>query len=188
LNDTLAAAASLIDVEEAAKFCGLATDQLRQWTDSGHAPHYTANGTGPFYKKSEIRQWAKDNLIVRRGGFPVPRTIDVLRPIYEAENSRCPPLAIAATQGLCFVAITAGTSGVYFLCDGDEVVYVGQSSCVALRLGTHIMEGVKKFDHNRVFFLPCPIESLNLIEQHYIETLKPRYNGGKFSPHIRRQP
>jgi hypothetical protein len=33
--------------------------------------------------------------------------------------------------------------------------------------------------------LPCPIESLNLIEQHYIETLKPRYNGGKFNPYIR---
>jgi hypothetical protein len=143
------------------------------------------NGRGPFYKKAEIRDWAKDNLIVKRGGFPVPRTVDVLRPIHDNESRRCPPLAISATHGLCYVAITASTSGVYFLCDGDEVVYVGQSSCISARLGTHIMEGVKKFDHDRVFFLPCPIESLNLIEQHYIETLKPKYNGGKFNPYIR---
>jgi hypothetical protein len=92
--------------------------------------------------------------------------------------------AAVAASGACADTATCWTTG-YFLCDGDEVVYVGQSSCISARLGTHIMEGVKKFDHDRVFFLPCPIESLNLIEQHYIETLKPKYNGGKFNPYIR---
>ncbi len=171
-------AGSMVGIEDAASQCSIDVEHLRQWTESGHAPHYMVNGSGPFYKISELKYWAKENLIVKKGGFPVPRTIDVLRPVHEVSSRRCPPTSIAAMQGLCYVAITCSVSGIYFLCDGDEVVYVGQSVCVAARLGQHISEGVKKFEHDRIFFLPCPVASLDIIENHYIETMNPKYNGG----------
>lgn len=175
--------ANMVDINKAARICDIDAETMRQWTDSGHAPHYMVNGKGPYYKATELRQWAKDNLIVKRGGFPVPRTVDVLRPVANLGDHRAPPTSIASMHGLCHIALTGTVSGIYFLCDGDEVVYVGQSVCVLARLGTHVTEGKKTFDHDRVFFLPCPIASLNTVEQHLIETMKPKYNGGVFSPH-----
>lgn len=175
--------ANMIGIDKAAAICGINGDDMRQWTDSGHAPHYMVNGKGPYYKTTEIREWAKENFIVKKGGFPVPRTIDVLRPVIVLGDDRSPPISISAMHGLCHIALTGNVSGIYFLCDGNEVVYVGQSTCVIARLGQHIAEGAKVFDHSRVFFLPCPIASLNTVEKHFIDTIKPKYNGGVFSPH-----
>lgn len=67
-------------------------------------------------------------------------------------------------------------SGVYFLLDGDEVVYVGQAVNVYSRIGQH---KDKRFD--RYAFVPCAVEVLDRLESLYIHCLRPRLNGSQRS-------
>jgi hypothetical protein len=64
------------------------------------------------------------------------------------------------------------SSGVYFLVQDQEVVYVGQSVNIYSRIAQH---PDKKFD--KYAFVPCEIEMLDKLESLYIHTLKPRLNG-----------
>lgn len=66
----------------------------------------------------------------------------------------------------------AKASGVYFLLDGDEVVYVGQAANVYSRIGQHTN---KRFD--RYAFVPCSVDALDRLESLYIHCLRPRMNG-----------
>ena len=72
-------------------------------------------------------------------------------------------------------------SGVYFLVDGDEVVYVGQSVNIYNRIPQH---HDKKFD--RYMYVPCKPELLNALESLYIHCFRPKLNfsseGVLFSP------
>jgi len=63
-------------------------------------------------------------------------------------------------------------SGIYFLIDGDSVVYVGQATNVYSRIAYH---SDKKFSHYA--FVPCDSEALNKIESLYIHYLRPKLNG-----------
>lgn len=65
-------------------------------------------------------------------------------------------------------------TGVYFLLDGDDVVYVGQSRNVYSRISSH---PVKNF--NRYAFVPCAVEALDKLESLYIHLLRPTLNGRK---------
>lgn len=64
--------------------------------------------------------------------------------------------------------------GVYFLLDGDEVVYVGQSVSVYSRILQHTD---KLFD--RYAFVPCAVDALDRLESLYIHFLRPRLNGNQ---------
>lgn len=68
--------------------------------------------------------------------------------------------------------------GIYFLYNGDDIVYVGQSVNVDSRIGTHLTEGVKTFDSYAVHLAPKEITATQLTrtEYYYISTLKPKYN------------
>jgi len=172
--DKLAKQWGMMSLADAADYVGIDADTLAEWVGSRHAPHYTVDGHGPLFKKSELKAWVKDNLIQHCEGEPV-HPLPVLVQVARAAIDGCiPPLAIGAVNNLCVVPMGPTVSGVYFLCDGDEVVYVGQSNCVVFRVATHVKEAVKVFD--RVFFLPAPLSSLNDIETEYIRTLKPKYN------------
>jgi hypothetical protein len=65
-------------------------------------------------------------------------------------------------------------SGVYFLLQGNHVVYVGQAKNVKKRLAMH------KADPDRVFdsyaFLPCDEKDLDTLEALYIMHLRPKQN------------
>lgn len=65
----------------------------------------------------------------------------------------------------------SNASGVYFLLDGNEVVYVGQSVNVYSRISQH---KDKLFD--RYAYVPCRVESLDALESLYIHFLRPRLN------------
>lgn len=60
--------------------------------------------------------------------------------------------------------------GVYFLCQNNKVVYVGQSTNPSVRIVQH--QADKKFD--RVFLIPT--NDLDNVEYEYIKKLKPKYN------------
>ena len=62
--------------------------------------------------------------------------------------------------------------GVYFLLDGNDVVYIGQSVNVYVRISSHVG---KKFD--RYAFIPCSVEDLDRLESLYIHLLRPKLNG-----------
>lgn len=66
------------------------------------------------------------------------------------------------------------TVGVYFLFQGDEIVYVGKSTDIVGRIKNHIQSKDKLFDgwDLRVF----PVEKIGQAEAKYIRRLKPKYN------------
>lgn len=73
---------------------------------------------------------------------------------------------------------------VYFLIDGDEIVYVGSSTNFYNRLAAHYYGG-KVFTHFSV--IDCTLEQLEIVEYNYIRALKPKYNvqtepGGDWKP------
>lgn len=56
----------------------------------------------------------------------------------------------------------------------DEVVYVGQSEDVPVRIRSHKHGGLIEFDH--VYYLHVNPENLVEVEKHYIRLLKPKRN------------
>ena len=63
-------------------------------------------------------------------------------------------------------------SGVYFLYNKDELVYIGQSDNLYRRIGQHIAEGVKTFDRFELY----PTKDCIRLEGFLIELFKPKYN------------
>jgi hypothetical protein len=64
------------------------------------------------------------------------------------------------------------SSGVYFLIENNEIIYVGQSTNVYTRIDYHVRD--KSFD--RYAYVPCPVEMLNKLESLYIHCLRPKLN------------
>lgn len=65
-------------------------------------------------------------------------------------------------------------SGVYFLIQADEIVYVGQSVNVMSRIAQHRRDGEKDFDSFNA--VPCKPEDLDRLEELYINAFVPRFN------------
>ena len=65
--------------------------------------------------------------------------------------------------------------GIYFLLDGDEIVYVGQSKNIFARIGDHV-RGSKDFDSFTFIDLDIDGDDLNLAEAELIYRLEPKYN------------
>lgn len=64
---------------------------------------------------------------------------------------------------------------VYFLIDGSEIVYVGQSRAFGARLQSHIVDKGKVFD--RYFTIKCKDKSeMDELERYYISAFKPKHN------------
>jgi hypothetical protein len=169
--------ADMFSLHDISRLYNVPEDLLRLWTESGHAPHYDIEGVAePYYRRDEIYGWIQNNAVRHHPGLPIPKAIDVVVP-YDRMGASVPPPALRSMDGLCQLAITAACPGVYFLCHGADVVYVGQSERVLDRICSHIREDNKEFNRDRVFFLPCPKTQLLEIEAHYIKLLKPRYNG-----------
>lgn len=68
------------------------------------------------------------------------------------------------------------SSGIYFLIQGNEIVYVGQTKIhFATRISKHINTNNIKF--NSFYIIPfSPNENLNIIETKYIVEFSPRHN------------
>jgi len=75
--------------------------------------------------------------------------------------------------------------GVYFLVSNDRVVYVGQSVNIPARVAQHKTSG-KTFD--RVAFVECEKEWLNVLESLYIHVLRPLLNGDSNTKGLKASP
>ena len=63
--------------------------------------------------------------------------------------------------------------GIYFLIQGDEICYVGQSTNIHVRLVTHTKD--KQF--TAYSYVLCSKEILDKLESIYIHLFRPKYNG-----------
>jgi hypothetical protein len=76
--------------------------------------------------------------------------------------------------------------GIYFLCKGEEVVYVGKSRNVFGRATGHRSSNVfgratrnqDRKDYDRWYWVPVSRQKLNEVERRWITELKPLYNLG----------
>jgi hypothetical protein len=66
--------------------------------------------------------------------------------------------------------------GVYFVCDGDEVFYVGQSVHIGQRLKNHLYWILRDCKSPVVFYIPCQPQDLDHVERMWIKRLQPRNN------------
>lgn len=79
---------------------------------------------------------------------------------YLLKNARVEPLQLV--------------SGVYFLFEGEEVVYVGESNDVFLRVRTHFSDPRMKFD--KWAYLKIPADERREVELEYIRMFQPHLN------------
>ena len=63
--------------------------------------------------------------------------------------------------------------GIYFLYNGDELIYIGQSRSILSRIGQHV-KGGKSFDSYT--FVECDEEDLDSMEAGYIKHYHPSMN------------
>ena len=169
--------------EEAAKSLGhtISAQRLIELADAGYAPHYLIDGRGPWFKIAELREWFDHNAVQARGGLPMPTRLSLIVPAASRPASDA-PASISRLIGLRHIdPAHLLCPGVYFLCQGDEVVYVGQSVSVPDRVMSHIREARrpagKTFDPSRIFYVPVPESELLRVESGFIGRLRPRYNG-----------
>jgi hypothetical protein len=169
--------------QEAAKSLGntISSERLIERADAGYAPHYFIDGRGPWFKITEHREWFDHNAIQARGGLPMPTRLSLIVAA-ESRPASDAPESISRLIGLRHIdPAHLLCPGVYFLCLGDEVVYVGQSVNVPDRVMSHIRESRrptgKMFDRLRIFYLPVPESELDRVESEFIGRLQPKYNG-----------
>jgi len=65
--------------------------------------------------------------------------------------------------------------GIYFLCKGGKVVYVGQSVNLINRISEHLSEGKKNFDGYYYEYVGKN-DVMSDVEAEYIVSLNPKYN------------
>ena len=165
---------SLVGIAAAAAYCKVPDDLLLEYVRSGHAPCYFFKGcrANPLFLRGEIRAWARNNLLDKQRGFPVPKTL--LIPDGPAPVNVPLKLRMIGEELLSLnVPVGGPLSGVYFLCEMDEVLYVGKSSNVVTRVGTHLANNIP---FTTVFYLPCPAGEAEVTEAEFIKCLQPPYN------------
>jgi hypothetical protein len=151
-------------------------ERLVELASLGMVPHWQIEGEYLF-SKQEASQWITDYLTIRVKGELLPNGVNIT-PILVKEEDRVIPMALRTLSGhLIPIPVSsqlhAVLSGVYFLCKGDDIVYVGQSKNVAARIGGHLAH--KEFD--RVFCLRVPLGDLDYVEGEFIRAIKPALNG-----------
>lgn len=168
-----------ITLRDAAVMVGLSESRLSELAAAGYAPHWRVDGGPPVFRRRPLVRWVRDNVLDRCPGRPFPAPI-VLHIDRHCLAPAGVPLALAAVSPLFGPPATprALGSGVYFLCDGPEVVYVGESGEVFARVPHHVTD--KSFD--RWYWTPVPSSDRLAVEVGYIQALQPKYNRRGIDP------
>ena len=167
---------SLWNMEAISEKVKVPYERVKTLTEAGYMPHYIIDGGEPMYKLAEVKSWLSENLIQHCRGkkFPIKFKLNVKMTVDGSDELiESPPDSIAGNHELLPMRQTSFPPGIYFLCEENEVVYVGQSVLPANRVQAHMAD--KKFD--RSFLLPVPREYLDKVEAAFIRALKPRLNG-----------
>lgn len=159
-------------IDEIAERLNVTRNRVSELVESGHIPHIRYEGK-VYFPRKEVRDWAMDNLVQVQQGVPLPKKlpIHVTEAITHLHNV---PGPLRALDGLEIVEEAARIPAVYFLCHENEVVYVGQSRNVLLRIQAHDDDPDKIFD--RAYMIRIPESELLKVEGHFIHLLNPTYN------------
>lgn len=158
--------------ETARKIEWITLETLLELAESGFIPHYRIGDIGPLFILGEVKDWICQNKLDHVEGRPLPTP--AIRVVSAApEINSPPPLPLSAIPNLKQIPAYGYAPGVYFLCRGDEVVYVGQSMNIYARLANH--QRSKEFDS--VYMLHVPASQLNDVEAAFIHALRPRLQG-----------
>jgi hypothetical protein len=164
---------SLKSAGDAAAAIGIEEQRLLDLADAQLVPHWRIDGGLPQFVISELKEWAFRELLKKYDGRSIPTEFFI---VYEAgkANPHNVPKPIQDLIGLRDATeLLQLRSGIYFLCELGQVVYVGQSVNLGSRISSH--RNGKDFD--RIFFLPWPRFDLNRIEAALIKVLHPPLNG-----------
>ena len=178
-------AKNLLSLDAAATDIGIKRDRLNEYVARDEVPYFAYCHSGPLFSRAELRAWAQANLLTHSHG----KALSGGRPMRTEEDARhnniTPPPLIAGTKNLPWLGKLPGMcSGVYFLCRGDTVVKVGQSECILKRVMTLIRDANLLFDLDSVWYIECPVERLNDLEQRWILALLPEYNNEEFTKEL----
>lgn len=165
----------LKSADEVAGYVGnISAARILELADSGYLPHYRIDGGTPQFKPAEVKGWLANNLMARCEGRALPDAIRIVIPAPDVTDD--PPNSISNVPYLQQLPKYGYQPGVYFLCKGAEVVYVGQSVTPSSRVGAHTNDRQKDFD--RVYLLPVPKSELDNVEAAFIHHLRPAQQGG----------
>lgn len=167
--------------EAAQKLQGLVSaERLLELAEAGYLPHWRSFGHGdessePLFHMPTLRRYVVENILVENKGRAFPKVLPVYIPttIDREDRSRIPKCLHSIVKHLERLDVNGFPPAIYFLCHGDEVVYVGQSTNMVGRIITH--QADKVFD--RVYFLRTPESDLEHVEAAFIVLLQPKYNG-----------
>jgi hypothetical protein len=164
----------LLNLKEMARDLLITAERLLSYVESGHCPHLRIDDGEPFFLRTETRRWAAKNLIKKCDGKDFPSNLTIIE-VSNPIDILTAPQEIRFLKDLRSVPYISITSGIYFLCKDDEVMYIGQAKSVHARVGAHIYDGIKDF--NKVYFIPVPTHLLNEVEGTLIRQIKPKLNG-----------
>ena len=167
----------------------ISPERLSELAECGYMPHWLFCSGGDeqaLFRLPDVKRWLRQNDLMEIKGAPFPKILEVVKitNIGQPATSEQVPQAIQSFGASLRVAPTALISGVYFLCKGGEVVYVGMSTNLYGRVNSHSRDlqqcvdpmsiAVKDFDS--ALFLPVPRSDLSDVEERMIRILKPRFN------------
>jgi len=164
---------SLKTAEEICGGLGIKPERLIQLADSGYVPHWRIDNGEPLFRLTEVKEWLSKNILDRVNGKPLPQSFIVSVNKERISDYRNVPKELQQIPGLIDITGEFRRSGIYFLCQDNDLLYVGQSVNVSSRISTHHHTG--KF--NRVIFMAWPPDDLDSVEGALIRVLKPPLNG-----------
>ena len=137
-----------------------------------YMPHHELGGSAIGYRYKEVVRWIVENATrYSDRGTNVHPAIIRFKSRVRKEAKHLIPDSLKDIVNLTPMEI-GYPSGVYFLCQDEKVVYVGQSANPSARIPHHYKD--KKF--NRVYLIPVPEKRLLEVEHRYIREFLPLYN------------
>lgn len=168
----------MVSAAVAAAKVGLPVERLLQLSEQRLAPHYLIDNSTYGYHVNHLREWVRKNLMYFVPGMDLPIELKVVSVVTHVTAS--PPASISQLRNLRQLPIPPAVSGVYFLCDDTDVLYVGQRINVGARTGNHNGgNGASKVDPSRIkriYFIALPTNLLLAAEQALIRALSPEWN------------
>jgi hypothetical protein len=152
----------------------LTAERLRELAVSGFAPcAFIGDDPTPYFYTADLVSWVKDNLLRIQDG----RMVDpVVVSIERAPVGVVPDVLRGAREGLRLFNGYDPGSVVYFLCLENDVMYVGQSTNLPLRVATHSGTAEKRGRFDRVLYMQVPRSELLQTEAAFIKHLQPPLN------------
>jgi len=160
----------------------MTNDEILNLAKSGIIPHYilmhpVTKEKNYYFIHNEVIDWYVNNNMERCNGNFNSQLMFIYqdKDLYNPDIGEVPSelIRINNVKKLPLETITT-TSGVYFLYDGNKLVYIGQSIDIRGRIMTHVREERKNFD--KVFFINCHVNQLIEIETALIKYFNPYYN------------